>query len=90
MVPTKVADLRMALADMGYSHSLLSKVVRNVCKLSTAQMVAALDAGDLPAVRRQAHKLAGTVSYVRAHSLLAACHKLQAFTGEDEGVGHEL
>jgi len=90
MVPTKVADLRMALADMGNSHSLLIKIVRHVCELSTAHMVAALDAGDLPAVRRQAHKLGGTVSYVRAHSLLAACHKLQAFTGEDEGVGHEL
>lgn len=90
MVPTEVADLRTALEHLGGYHSLLHKFVRHVCTQSTAPLVVALDAGDLPTVRHQAHSLGGIVSYVCAHSLLATCQELATFRGEDEGVGRQL
>eukprot|EP00966_Prymnesium_polylepis_P022010 505933-Prymnesium_polylepis.2 len=92
MVPIEVADMRKALANMGGSHSVFQAVVHQVSNLSTAQLVAALDAGDLPAVRRAAHKLSGTASYVCANSVRAAYQELDTFAREaehdPEGVRH--
>ena len=84
--PSEIVDLRAALAAMGDSRALLLQAVQHVRQLSVAALVAAQEAGDLDGVRRQAHRLSGEASYVRARGFCAACNELSKFRGDVEAA----
>eukprot|EP00966_Prymnesium_polylepis_P329003 7384774-Prymnesium_polylepis.1 len=84
--PSEIVDLRAALAAMGDSRALLLQVVQHVRQLSVAALVAAQEAGDLDGVRRQAHRLSGEASFVRARAFCAACNELSKFRGDVEAA----
>jgi hypothetical protein len=78
-VRPEIADLRQVYINVGGSERILRMMCTSILKVTSTPLRQALEAHDLDLLGDLAHKQAGTLSYICAHSTVDALQAVNSY-----------